>query len=267
MRVKVEDLYFSYPGKDVLKGINLELQEQEIMCIVGPNGSGKSTLVKCIEGLQHPGAGRIYFNEWDASGLSRLDTARLIGYVPQCSNQLFSATVFDTVLMGRKPHYAWRSSDEDIDIVIDILRLMELDELAMNEYNNLSGGQQQRVLVARALAQQPRLLLLDEPTSALDIAHQLEVMEVIHALVHRHGIGVIMVIHDLNLASRYADRILMLHEGTVFASGSAEETLTESNIENVYGVEANIHSHDGILSVTPVRRVKGLCRKELLLYS
>lgn len=262
MKIKVEELYFSYPGKDVLTGVNLDLDETEIMCIVGPNGSGKSTLVKCIEGLQPPKAGKVYFDGVDSSELSRLDIARLIGYVPQSSNQLFSSTVFDTVMMGRKPHYSWRCSDEDIDIVADVLQLMELDDLAMNEYNNLSGGQQQRVLIARALAQQPQLLLLDEPTSALDIAHQLEVMEIIHDLVHRRNIAVLMVIHDLNLASRYADSILMLHGGVVFADGTADETLTEKNIASVYGVEANIHSHDGILSVTPVRRVQSGRQRE-----
>ncbi len=256
MKVVVEDLYYSYPGKDVLKGVNLSLKETEIMCVVGPNGSGKSTLVKCVEGLQMPRSGKILFNGEDASGFSRPEIARMIGYVPQSSGQLFSSSVFDTVLMGRKPYYSWRCSDEDIDIVADILQLMELDDLAMDNFNNLSGGQQQRVLIARALAQMPELLLLDEPTSALDIAHQLEVMEIIHDLVHDRKISVMMVIHDLNLASRYADNILMLFEGRVYATGSAKDTLTRPNIAEVYGVETSIHDLDGTLSVTPVRRVQ-----------
>ncbi|MBI9109455.1 MAG: ABC transporter ATP-binding protein [Spirochaetales bacterium] len=258
MKVAVEELFYSYPGKDVLKGVTLGLVETEIICIVGPNGSGKSTLVKCVEGLQHPRSGRVLFDGVDAAKLSRVEIARLIGYVPQSSSQLFSASVFDTVMMGRKPHYSWRCSDEDVDIVSDILQMMELDDLAMDDYNNLSGGQQQRVLIARALAQEPQLLLLDEPTSALDISHQLEVMEIVHELVHSRKIGVMMVIHDLNLASRYADRIVMLHNGLVYAAGTAEDTLTEANIEEVYGVEADIHCHNGTLSVIPVRRVSGM---------
>lgn len=209
MQVQVEDLYFSYPGKDVLTRIDLELDEMEIMCIVGPNGRGKSTLVKCIKRLHSPKSGKIYFDGRDAAELNRLEMARLIGYVPQSTNQLFSSTVFDTVMMGRKPHYSWRCSDEDIAVVADILKLMELDGFAMNEYRNLSGGQQQRILIARALAQEPQLLLLDEPTSALDISHQLEVMEIIHELVHKRKIAVFMVIHNLNLASRYADSIVI----------------------------------------------------------
>ncbi len=125
----------------------------------------------------------------------------------------------------------------------------------MARFDTLSGGQQQRVLIARALAQQPRLLLLDEPTSALDIAHQLEVMDLLASLVSSRNISVIMVIHDLNLASRYADTILMLHNGKVYADGPPNETITASNIETVYGVEANIHSLQGTLTVTPIRRL------------
>ncbi|MCG8551566.1 MAG: ABC transporter ATP-binding protein [Desulfobacterales bacterium] len=262
MNITVEDLYFSYPEKDVLKGVNLNLNETEIKCIVGPNGSGKSTLAKCIERLLIPHSGKIYFDNSDSESMSRQEIARLIGYVPQSSSQLFSATVFDTVLMGRKPHSSWRSSDEDIDIVIDVIQLLELEEVAMREYNNLSGGQQQRVLLARALAQQPRVLLLDEPTSALDISHQLEVMDIIHHLSRTQKLSVIMVVHDLNLASRYADSILMLHDGKVYADGSPEEILTEINVENVFGVESHIQSREGILSVTPIRRVKKGSKKE-----
>lgn len=256
MNVVVENLHFAYPGKDVLTGIDLCLEETEIMCIVGPNGSGKSTLVKCIEDLLKPQEGRILLGGTDSEKLSSLDIAKIIGYVPQSSNQIFSTTVFDTVLMGRKPHSSWRSSSEDIDVVIEILTTMDLADIALQEFNNLSGGQQQRVLIARALAQKPKVLLLDEPTSALDIAHQLEVMEIIHNLVHRQKIAVLMVIHDLNLASRYADKIVMLDDGKIHAVGTAEETFTEANIEKVYGVEADIHNHTGKLSVTPIRRVR-----------
>jgi len=255
VRVSIANLSFSYPGKDVLKNVNLSLGSQEVLCVTGPNGSGKSTLVKCIEGINRAQSGKIFLDGEDSAGLSRQDMAKLIGYVPQSSNQLFSSTVFDTVLMGRKPHYNWRCCEEDVHIVAEILQLLDLGGLAMDDYNKLSGGQQQRVLIARALAQQPKMLLLDEPTSALDISHQLEVMEIISDLVKKHKISVIMVIHDLNLASRYADSIMLLKEGEVYASGSAENTLTETNIEHVYGVEANIHIHDGTLSVTPVRRV------------
>ncbi|MBF9016520.1 MULTISPECIES: ABC transporter ATP-binding protein [unclassified Oceanispirochaeta] len=264
MNIIVEDLHFSYPGKDVLKGIDLCLEETEIMCIIGPNGSGKSTLVKCIEDLLKPQQGRILLGGTDSRKLSSLDIARIIGYVPQISKQIFSTTVFDAVLMGRKPHSSWRSSSEDIDVVIEILITMDLADIALQEFNNLSGGQQQRVLIARALAQKPKVLLLDEPTSALDIAHQLEVMEIIHNLVHKQRIAVLMVVHDLNLASRYADKIVMLDDGKIHTSGTAEKTLTCRNIEKVYGVEVDISGHTGKLAVTPIRRVnqRGLGMKQ-----
>lgn len=256
MTVAATGIRFSFPGNEVLKGIDLHLHETQIVCIVGPNGSGKSTFVKCVEGLLVPSSGTVLLGEDDASTLSRAEIARRIGYVPQSSNPLFSMSVFDTVLMGRQPHFGWRCSDADIDIVADVLQMMELADLGMHNYSNLSGGQQQRVLIARALAQQPELLLLDEPTSALDIAHQLEVMDILKELTSTRGIGVIMVVHDLNLASRYADSVALLQDGRMYSVGAPEDVLTSSNIEAVYGVEAHIHRHDGLLSVTPVRRVR-----------
>jgi len=132
---------------------------------------------------------------------------------------------------------------------------MGLENIAMEDFNQLSGGQQQRVLIARALAQQPQILLLDEPTSALDISHQLEVMEIIHSLAHNRKIQVLMVIHDLNLAARYANKILMLKEGKVFSLGSPNEVLTTKNIEEVYGVKSSINSCEGSLSVIPIKRI------------
>ncbi len=256
MKITIENLCYSYPDNAVLHGVHLETADSEIVCIVGQNGSGKSTLVKCIDGLQTPKTGRILFNGTDAAQLSRLDIAKMIGYVPQSSQSLFSVSVFDTVLMGRKPHYSWHCSDVDVDIVCDILQMMELDHLALQDFNTLSGGQKQRVLIARAIAQEPQLLLLDEPTSALDIAHQLEVMEIIHTLMKQRTMSVIMVIHDLNLASRYADMIVMLKNGRVYATGTPEETLTVENIEVVYDVHAHVARHNDMLAITPLYRVR-----------
>lgn len=256
MILKVENLHYSYSEKVVLQGVELEIGETEITCIVGPNGSGKSTLVKCIDALLVPKVGNIFLRGEDIRTMSTLDIARNIGYVPQSSRQIYSATVFDTVLMGRKPHSSWHSSDEDIDIVLDILLQMELGDIALRDFNHLSGGQQQRVLIARALAQEPEILLLDEPTSALDICHQLEVMEIIHNLVHKKRIAALMVVHDLNLASRYADKIVMLNDGRIHSVGTAEETLTKENIEEVYGVEAIITTNVGKLSIIPIKRAR-----------
>jgi iron complex transport system ATP-binding protein len=260
MNLTIEGLKFSYPGHPVLKGVDLKLEESEIMCIVGPNGCGKSTLVKCIEGLLHSSKGRILLGDVDNRTMDAKKIARIIGYVPQTTHQLFSSTVFDTVLMGRKPYSSWKSSEKDIDIVIDILTTMGLEKIAMEEFNHLSGGQKQRVLIARALAQKPKILLLDEPTSALDIAHQFEVMEIIHDIVHKQQIEVLMIVHDLNLASRYADKVVMMYEGCVYASGKVEDVFTKDNIANVYGVEASISHYDGKLSVTPIKLIEKISK-------
>ena len=256
MNLRTEDLHFSYTDKEVLTGVSIALEGTEIVSVVGPNGSGKSTLVKCIDGLLKPKSGRVFLDERDIADFSIREIAEDIGYVPQSTNLIFSSTVFDTVMMGRRPHASWSSSEEDVDIVLDVLVQLELEEIALRDFNELSGGQQQRVLIARALAQNPGILLLDEPTSALDIAHQLEVMELVHELAHEKQMAVLMVVHDLNLTSRYSDKVVMLNHGAVHAVGSAEEIFTEENIRQVYNVEAIIDNRRGQLFIVPIRRVE-----------
>lgn len=256
MKIEIRNLYFSYPSKSILEDINITVKEAEIVCIVGPNGSGKSTLIKCIDKLLTPCKGKILFDGTDTCSLSRLEIAKRIGYVPQSTAAAFSTTVLDTVLMGRKPYSAWKNSEHDLDTVIEILEKLDLKDTALMEFDRLSGGQQQRVLVARALAQSPKALLLDEPTSALDIAHQLEIMDILRSLAHRSKVSVLMIVHDLNLACRYADRIVMLQDGRIRADGLPQEVFTQNNILEVYGVEVDIHEHDDVLSITPIRRRK-----------
>ena len=252
MRINVENLHFSYSeNSKVLHGIDLHVEESEIVCIVGPNGSGKSTLIKCMESLLKPKTGRVLLDGRYAGELTRMEIACMLGYVPQSTNQSFSTTVFDTVLMGRRPYSSWHSSEEDIDTVIELLSRMELEDIALHDFNHLSGGQQQRVLIARALAQDPKALLLDEPTSALDIAYQMEVMDIIKALVAEKQISVVMIVHDLNLASRYADRIVMLNKGKIVSEGSPEQVFTKRTLAEVYGIDAIVQKNDGIISVLP----------------
>ena len=256
MRITGKNLTFAYPGNTVLNGINFVLAHSEIMCIVGPNGCGKSTLLKCIVSLLTPQNGEIMLDGVDIKKMQRFEIAKKLGYVPQTADQVFSCSVFDSVLLGRAPYSSWRRSDKDIDIVIDILTLMDLDDIALSEFNHLSGGQRQRVIIARALAQQPEALVFDEPTSALDIAHQLEVMDILTALARKKGISVVMVVHDLNLASRYADHILMMKEGKIYARGAVKEVLTRKNIASVYGVDSIVDQHDGKISIVPISRIE-----------
>jgi len=238
MKLKVKDVEFSYGSVHVLKDVSIELAASEMLGVVGPNGAGKSTLLRCIDRILSPQKGCILLDEQDIKKMSRMELAKKMGYIPQSSSQIFPATVFDTVLMGRRPHLSWKSSEEGTEKVLEMLQMLNIEDLAMRDINELSGGQQQKVFIARALTQEPDVLLLDEPTSNLDIRHQLEVMDIIKNIVREKELSAIMAIHDLNLASRYADRILMMNSGKIFSTGDPISVLTPDNIKWVYGVVA-----------------------------
>jgi iron complex transport system ATP-binding protein len=256
LKLQVKNLSFAYYVTPVLKQVSFEMSSAEVVCLVGPNGSGKSTLIRCIDAILKPNRGGIFIDGEDTRRIPRRELAKRMGYVPQGAPQVFSTTVFDSVLMGRRPHAYWRSSDKDVDKVVEVLQLLGLEDLAFRDCNELSGGQLQRVIIARALAQEPDILLMDESTSALDISHQLEVMETLISLVRGRNIAAVMVMHDLNMASRYADRVLMLKEGAVFSEGTPAQIFTEENIASVYGVVASVRTdHDGMISIVPIRRV------------
>ncbi|MBK7386236.1 MAG: ABC transporter ATP-binding protein [Methanothrix sp.] len=234
----------------------MQVEDSEIISLVGPNGSGKTTLIKCIDRILKA-KGSILLGGRSIDSLSRQDIARSIGYVPQSSSSPLSTTVFDTVLMGRRPHISWNVSDADLDMVAEVLELLHLGDLAMRDFARLSGGQKQKVLIARALAQDPAVLLLDEPTSNLDILHQLEVMEIIRYLVREKEISAVMAIHDLNLASRFSDKLAMLLKGKIFAFGPPEALLSSRNMAYVFGVEATVIEVAGRPYVVPIRSLDG----------
>ena len=207
---------FRYASVPILKDVCIELAASEMLGVVGPNGAGKSTLLRRIGRILKPQRGSILLDERDIKEMRLMELARKIGYIPQSSAQVFPATVFDTVLLGRRPHVGWRSSEKDTEMVFVMLQMLNIVKFAMRDINELSGGQQQKVFIVRALTQEPDVLLLDEPTSNLDIKHQLDVMDIIKNIVREKGISAVMVIHDLNLASRYADRIIMMNWGRDF---------------------------------------------------
>ena len=238
-KVTIEGLKFSYGKTRILDGLDIAVADREILSLVGPNGCGKTTLIKCISGILRP-QGRVLLGGREVESMSRRDVARYIGYVPQSTTSVLTTTVFDTVLMGRKPRMGWRVGDEDLDRVVEMMKLLSVEEFALRDFSQLSGGQKQRVLIARALAQEPEVLLLDEPTSNLDIRHQLEVMETVRSLVKRTGVSAILAIHDLNLAARYSDTLVMLKEGKVHAFGDPFTLLTKENIRSIFGVEAAV---------------------------
>jgi len=258
LKLRLNDVTFSYTSTPILEEITMELAESEILGIVGPNGAGKSTLIRCIDRILKPEQGSILLDGQEVTEMSMIAIAKQIGYVPQSSTGVFPATVFDTVLVGRRPHIGWRSSESDEDKVWGILKLMDIEDLAMRDWGELSGGQQQKVLIARALAQEAGVLLLDEPTSNLDIKHQLEVMEIMTDLVAKRGLSVIMAVHDLNLASRYTDRVIIMKDGKIFDAGSPSKVLTTENVGSVYDVEVDVINRNGEKPyIVPIRSVRG----------
>jgi iron complex transport system ATP-binding protein len=256
VQLTVKDVAFSYASVPVLKDVSIEVDTQEVLAVLGPNGAGKSTLLKCIDGILTPQAGHILLDGQDIRRMSRIELAKKIGYIPQNITHTFSATVFDAVLMGRRPHLGWRTSEKDTEKVLEMLHMLHIENLAMRDINELSGGQMQKVFIARALTQEPDLLLLDEPTSNLDIRHQLEVMHMIKSIVRRRGISAILAIHDLNLATRYADKIVLMNGRGIFSVGDPASIITPDNIRRVFDVEAEVHQRGGKTYVVPLRAVK-----------
>lgn len=242
MDIDLKNLSFNYNGKSVLESINQYIPSGDFVAIVGPNGSGKSTLLRCMDGILKPKQGSIHFNELSINDLSANERAKLLGYVPQQTTSTPPASVYDTVLLGRKPHIGWKASQKDHEITNEIIYKLDIQDIALRDINKLSGGQRQRVFIARALAQQPYILLLDEPTANLDIKHQLEVLSLLRSIAEQ-DITVIIAIHDLNLAMQYCRHFIMLKNGQIFASGT-KNILTKENIEQLYEIHINMFAFE-----------------------
>lgn len=240
MQLVIQDICFSYGSCSVLKGVSMEVVPGQVLSIVGPNGCGKSTFLRCLARVLKPQGGAVFFDGRETAQISSRELARLLGYVPQAGAEVFPFTVLETVLMGRKPHLNWGVAQKDLDVVAQVMKFMGLDEMAQRPIEQLSGGQKQKVFIARALAQEPQVFLFDEPTSSLDIRHQLEVLELVGELARQKRCQVVMVLHDLNLAARFSDRMVMLKDGLVYAAGQPGEVLTMENVSAVYGVEVSI---------------------------
>ncbi len=238
MILQVRGMTFEYPSRPVLNDITLSVSPGETVMIMGPNGVGKSTLLKCMNGILTPGAGRMLLDEKDLLFLSQRDIARLVGYVPQ-RTQPGRVSVFDAILLGRRPHMGWHVGENDLKAVDGIIQTLHLEDLALRSLDEMSGGEIQKVMIARALAQEPGLLLLDEPTSSLDLRNQVEVMEILDHVVRGHGLAALVTMHDLNTAFRFGHRFLFLKDGSIAYSLSREE-ITESVIEDIYGLKVEL---------------------------
>jgi iron complex transport system ATP-binding protein len=255
--IKVEGLSFRYYTKEgrgrmwTLDHLSFHVDAGEILGIVGPNGSGKSSLLKILSGLLPVGEGDVLLGGISLQKRSQADIARLVAVVPQEYVQVFPFTVAETVLMGRFPHRTvrWWSmgiGDETADDLACAHQAMldtDVVSLADRLVSDLSGGERQRVMIARALAQEPKILLLDEPTAFLDINHQIEICSLVARLRAERQLTVVLVSHDLNVASQYCDRVLMLKEGGLCRIGSPEETIRPEVLRMVYGCDVVVDAH------------------------
>ncbi|MDD4773512.1 MAG: ABC transporter ATP-binding protein [Eubacteriales bacterium] len=248
--ISVENLSFAYGrGRTILNDIDFCAPKGSCTAVLGNNGAGKSTLIKCLNRILEPQGGVVYADGKNVRDLSRHDIAKNIAYVAQRSAAQ-RVTVFDAVLLGRKPYIKFEPSREDIQIVRSVISRLELENLAMRYTDELSGGEMQKVMLARALAQQPRILLLDEPTGNLDLGNQYKVLETIRQITRTEQINAIIVIHDLNLALRYCDRFLLLKDGRIFSHGGIE-VITPETIKKVYGLPVTVQKINGITVVIP----------------
>lgn len=245
----IDQLFFAYGGREVLRDVSLRFAPGEVTAILGVNGSGKSTLLKVMAGLLRPRSGSIEVDGKRLSDLSGDEIARKIGYMPQKINGV-AATVFDTVLLGRKPHITWRASRHDLEVVEGLLIQLELEEHALRSTAELSGGELQKVIIARALAQEPRILLLDEPISHLDIRNQMETMALLQRIARDLRLVVVVVIHDLSMAVRFSHRFALLRRGGIHAEGG-REVITPDTIHAVFHIEAAIREIGGVPIVVP----------------
>ncbi len=248
--MSVNGLAFDYPSRPVLRNINFSICNGTFLAVLGVNGAGKSTLLKCINRVLKPRVGTVLIQKEEVAKLSRRELAKRIGYVAQRREQL-NTTVFDAVLLGRKPYIQWEASSKDLETARKALSILELEEYSLRYFDELSGGEQQKVMIARALAQEPDLLLLDEPTSNLDLKNQMEVLKIIKKIVAAGRIAAVVSMHDLNLAIRFADKFILLKNGEIFAAGGLE-VMTPENIEKVYSTPVKIMEVDSIPVVVPV---------------
>ena len=261
----LDQVSFAYDGRAVLVGLSLEMSGGERLALLGPNGSGKSTLLKLVSGILTPSAGVVLLGGRDPRGIPRRELARTIGMVPQELVVPFSFTVREIVELGRTPHLGRLGHSLAVDCrsVDEAVEVTGIAHLSKRIFNELSGGERRRVMIAMALAQEPEILLLDEPTQQLDISRQGEVLDLIFDLSVARRLTVIAAIHDLSLAARYFERVVMLHCASVAADGTPKNVLQPDFLEQVYGgpIEVRLSQEGAPPVVLPIPRSVALERK------
>lgn len=243
MSICVEDLSFSYGEHEVLKGVSFAAEYGEFLSVLGPNGAGKSTLFRCMLGLMPPLQGRTLIGGRDVAGMSAAELARSIAYIPQSHSPVFNYSVLDVVLMGTTAQLGKFASPgkEQREQALELLDTLHIADLRHRGYRNISGGERQLVLIARAMAQQAKILIMDEPSANLDFGNRIRVMQTVKDLAAR-GYCVIQSTHDPDQAYRYSDKILAMLDGAVLAFGSPQETVCDAVISKLYGVPVELCS-------------------------
>jgi ABC-type cobalamin/Fe3+-siderophores transport system ATPase subunit len=242
--LELRDISFSYQRK-VLSGVTLEVRSGEIVALLGPNGAGKSTLLSIAHGILKPQDGEALFEGRPVAGFSRREIARKVALVAQTGDVRFPLTALEFVLTGRFAHSSTLGFDSirDVEIAMKALRDTDAGQFAKRRFNELSSGERQRVVLSRALAQEPRLLLLDEPTANVDIAHQISLLSFVRELTRERRLGALVVTHEVNLAVEFADRVALLKDGTLLAAGPSREVMTSDLLSRLFEVPLDVAKH------------------------
>jgi len=237
--IEVNSISFRYHDDWVLEDVSFRAERGEFLGLIGPNGSGKTTLLKILYRLLTPQKGEILFELVPMKKMERADIAKRIAVVAQETQLLFPFSVLETVLMGRSPYlgHLMFENEKDLEIAKKAMEWTKIVPFSERHMDELSGGERKRVFIARALAQEPEVILLDEPTASLDIQHQIDFLDLILTLNRERGLTIIMASHDINIASEFCDRLILLQKGRIYQMGTPEQVITKDNIETVYGCE------------------------------
>ncbi|HEX9831215.1 MAG TPA: ABC transporter ATP-binding protein [Thermodesulfobacteriota bacterium] len=251
--IEGENIRFSYDGVEVLKGLSISLRKERMVGLLGANGAGKSTLLKILTGILNPKSGRLLYGGKELTRLDKREIAKRIAYIPQDSIFGFPFSVQEVVLMGRAP-YVGRfefERERDLQIAISAMETVGISHLKDRPITEISGGEKQLASLARALAQEPEVMVLDEPATFLDVKHKTRIMKLLRSLKSERGISVIAATHDVFSALFYFDEIIMLKDGRIFAEGSVEEVLKQEVLTAVYGIEVTVRRENGRIFVLP----------------
>ncbi|MFA7107853.1 MAG: ABC transporter ATP-binding protein [Sphaerochaetaceae bacterium] len=250
MILRINGLKFCYKSVPVLENISFDVVEGEVLTILGRNGAGKTTLLKCLNHILSPQVGTVQIDGIDTKNMSPVEIARKMGWVPQLGDKS-KMKVYDFILLGRKPYFRWNPTKDDYRKVEESIRVLGIEDISLRYVDELSGGEFQLVQIVRALAQDPRVILLDEPTSSLDIRNQHRLMAKMNQIIHGCPRAAVMTMHDINLALRYSDKFLLLKEGCICAFGD-RNIVTPEKIQEVYDMQVRVVEAGGYPLVIPI---------------